>query len=583
MQVKETNCWQQSLVKKTYPSHWFRITIAVFLSPIYSLVISEQSYARIPDAAGIERVENQGKPTKSRELTVRRESDRSTISEVEPGRTVLKKFSEYLSVPGQNLKVTLDFLFKQPSEWSYAGYRASSVPQPTPSEYRLPCRVDGGTFTLGWRGANEIDDRGCEDGVQAGSSSFEGTPLSSLKLLDSIQATKSLSLAQAAPNSVLYCGARPKDGLLMAASGVNDDSCQEIVQRCTEANGGNDCTLVSMGKWNLSDPNLNAVMECTKGPLRGQANGLQMGNVLSDLTQRAASDNLAGCAFNVYAPGEQIIKPGSGQTLIRGTDTGKGINVDVLIGSVVIKSINRPLGVTIKAGQRYSSVNNTTTPIDPKQIARTSEIQDFLDPKQALSPDLSPKIAEEIAAQIADHRVALGLPVVEPLSSYYLRVTSGSGSITSSSISAVATGKSVNQVTGGYDPSTRTLRLDIAGRQVDMILNAPLKDNVPIAFKVERVRPRYSTEPSVSQFPKLVQNILAILGVEGGGTLRKQGNQIKGDFTVRGDFLGGRFNIQGNSSQFFESSPSRQGKGLATGRFLLNVQIGTSSNIPAKR
>jgi hypothetical protein len=177
----------------------------------------------------------------------------------------------------------------------------------------------------------------------------------------------------------------------------------------------------------------------------------------------------------------------------------------------------------------------------------------------------------------------LGLPPVAPLSSYYLRVRSGSGSITSSRIPAVAVGKTVNQVTGGYDPSTRTLRLDIAGRQVEMILNAPLNDNVPITFKVERVRPRFDRESTVSQFPKLVQNILAITEVEGGGTLRKQGNQIRGEFTVRGDFLGGRFNIQGNSSTFFPSSPSREGKSLATGKFLLNVQIGTSSNIPVKR
>ncbi len=571
--------------KKIQTTHLRFTQVGVVLSiPIFALATGSQSYARIPDAAGISSVKGRAN-VPGKVVQVRREGDSSSIKNVFPGRTILKSYVDVLDVPASNnLKATLDFLFKESSVWKYAGYRAETVPQPTPSEYRLPCRENGGTFKLSWRSAAGNLDRGCgEQGVQAGPSSFEGAPLSSLKLLNSIQATKSLNLAQAAPSSVLYCGARPKDGLFMAASGVNDDSCQEIVQRCTEANGGSECSLVSMGEWNISDPNLNAVMECDKGPLRGQANGSQMANVLSDLTQRAASDSLTGCAFNVYAPGEQIIKPGSGQTLVRGTDTGTGINVDVLIGSVVIRSITKPLGISVKAGQRYSTVDNTTTPIDPKQIAQTSEIQDFLDPKQALSPDLSPKIAEEIAAQIADHRVALGLPAVAPLSSYYLQVTSGSGSITSSAISAVPVGRSVNQVTGGYDPSTRTLRLDIAGRQVDMVLNAPLNDNVPIAFKVERVRPRYSGEPSVSRFPKLVQNILEILGVEGGGTLRKQGNQIKGDFTVRGDFLGGRFNIQGNSSQFFGSSPSRQGKGLATGRFLLNIQIGTSSNIPVKR
>jgi hypothetical protein len=574
----------QQNVKKIQTTH-LRVTQlgVVLIIPIFAFATVSQSYALIPDAAGISSVKGRAN-VPGKVVQVRREGDSSSIKNVFPNRTILKSYVDVLDVPASNnLTATLDFLFKETTVWKYAKFRAQTVPRPTPSEYRLPCRAGGGTFTLGWGSAGENKERGCEEGVPAGPSSFEGAPLSSLKLLNSIQATKSLNLAQAAPSSVLFCGARPKLGLFVAASGVNDESCQEIVQRCTEANGGSECSLVSMGKWDISDPNLNAVMECDKGPLRGQANGSQMGNVLSDLTQRAASDSLTGCAFNVYAPGEQIIKPGSGQTLVQGTDTGRGINVDVLIGSVVIRSISKPLGISVKAGQRYSTVDNTTTPIDPKQIAQTSEIQDFLDPKQALSPDLPPKIAEEIAAQIADHRVALGLPPIAPLSSYYLRVTSGSGSITSSRIPAVAAGKTVNQVTGGYDPSTRTLRLDIAGRQVEMILNAPLNDNVPIAFKVERVRPRFDRESTVSQFPKLVQNILAITEVEGGGTLRKQGNQIRGDFTVRGGFLGGRFNIQGNSSTFFPSSPSREGKSLATGKFLLNVQIGTSSNIPAKR
>ena len=456
-------------------------------------------------------------------------------------------------------------------------------PQPTPAEYRLPCRTSGGTFIFGWKRATD-GDRACEYGVRVEHNEDRKSQLPSLGFPSSVQATKSLQQAQASPGSVLYCGARPEQGLLTTESGVLDDSCQEVVQKCVAANGGSECSLVSMGEWEFSYPRLNLSLACAKGPFnRFNANGSTIGNLLFDLTQKARTDRLIDCAVNIYTPEAQIITPGREQTLIRTTDSSRGIIIDVLLGSVIIKSISRPLGVPVRAGQSYSSADNKTTPIDPNQIAQSPDVQNFLDPNQTISPSLPQDVAEEIAAQIADHRAALGLRPVAPLSSYYLRVIGGSGSITSSSISAVAVGKSVNQVTGAYDSSTRTLRLDIAGRQVDMVLNAPLNDNVPIAFKVERVRPRFDRESTVSQFPKLVQNILAITEVEGGGTLRKQGNQIRGDFTVRGGFLGGRFNIQGNSSTFFPSSPSREGKSLGTGKFLLNVQIGTSSNIPAKR
>ncbi|MEH2051980.1 hypothetical protein [Nostoc sp.] len=109
-----------------------------------------------------------------------------------------------------------------------------------------------------------------------------------------------------------------------------------------------------------------------------------------------------------------------------------------------------------------------------------------------------------------------------------------------------------------------------------------MNENVTIPFKVIGVRPRRSGEPSVSQFPKLVQNILGILGVEGGGTLRKQGNKIQGEFTVEGKSYIGNFIIQGNNSVFEPSSPTREDTGSVKGTFVLNVQIGTSSNVPAK-
>jgi hypothetical protein len=338
-----------------------------------------------------------------------------------------------------------------------------------------------------------------------------------------------------------------------------------------------------MGEWNTKDTDLNLSLACSQGPFNRRTNSSLIARLLSELTQQASSNSLTGCAVNVYKPGEEIITPGSEQTLIRTIDSGTGVVVDVLLGSVIIRSINGLLGIPVRSGQRYSMIDNTTKPIDLKQISQSPDVQNFLDPKQTISPNLPPQVAEDMAAQIADHRIALGLPPIAPLSSYYLRVTSGYGSITNSNTLAINVGTKVNQVTGGYNSSTRELTLDISGRQVGIFLDAPLNENVPIKFKIIGLRPRITGETTVSQFPKLVQNILKILQVEGEGILRKQGNQIRGNFTVRGNSLAGKFFIKGNDSEFEESFPSRKGEGLVSGQFVLNVQFSTSANLPVQR
>jgi len=560
----------------------------LLVTPIFSLLITNQSYggSRIPDGASIYKV--QGKTINNRSLTVRREGSSRSIRNYVPGISEVLTYRDVLGIPAnKNLIATLDFLFQQDNEWNSSGYRVSTLPKPTPSEYRFPCRVSGGTFTLGWRDAGENIDRGCASGVRIGTSSVKSSLLPFLNIFNSASMTKSVKQTETAnDNSVLYCGANSKSGFFVTDSNITDDSCQQTIEKCVSENGGSECTLASMGEWNFKNLELNAELFCleeeeTETIIRF-SNGSEMSNLLDELTQLVVFKELRNCAFNVYTPKEQIIRPGKKQTLIRGIDTGSDILIDVLLGTVYITSINNPLRLTITAGQRYSVAKNETTNIDPQQIAKSAEIQSFLDPKQSIAPNLPANIREEIAAQIANNRTALKLPPIAPFSSYYLRVISGSGSIKNSNVAAVSVGTSVSEVAGGYDPSTRELILDIAGRQVGIVLSAPLNDNLTIPFKVIGVKPRRSGEPSVSKFPKLVENVLGVLGVEGGGTLKKQGNKIQGSFTVEGKFSIGKFIIGGNNSVFEPSSPLTESTGLVNGTFSLNVQIGTSSNLPVK-
>jgi hypothetical protein len=408
---------QQNLVKITHLPYWLNRTVPLALTPIWILATGVQTYAAaIPDAALITKVEG-GSKVQSETLKIRRGTERFP-KPVIPKETQLEKYRDALIVPPGNRFATLSFLSANASNvLEPAGLIARTIPQPTQAEYRLPCRTRGGLYIFGWKRATD-GDRACEYGVRVEPNEDRKSQLPFLGFPSSVQATKSLQQAQASPGSVLYCGARPEQGLLTTESGVLDDSCQEVVQKCVAANGGSECSLVSMGEWEFSDPRLNLSLACAKGPFnRFNANGSTIGNLLFELTQKARTDGLIDCAVNIYTPEAQIITPGREQTLIRTTDSSRGIIIDVLLGSVIIKSISRPLGVPVRAGQSYSSADNKTTPIDPNQIAQSPDVQNFLDPNQTISPSLPQDVAEDIAAQIADHRAALGLRPVAPLSS----------------------------------------------------------------------------------------------------------------------------------------------------------------------
>ncbi len=548
-----------------------------------TITADEIGQALIPDAADITHVE--GRTTSGRELTVRDEGNSRSVTNVIPGRTRLRRFRDVLGVPAGDRKATLDFMFFNPRErtrkLSFAGFRAQTIPKPYTAEYRLPCRTSGGKFDLSWRRAGEGRDRGCEEGVRVGTRSG----LSSLNFPESDQVSTSAKQLSS-PQSILYCGARPRSrysGLFQVSSGVTDDSCESVVRQCEGLSRQGECSLVSMGEWNIQDSILHTAFACSQGTLERRSTGTLMAQLLLNLMQQINANKLSNCAVNVYTSDEEIMTPGDGQAFVRVENTPTGLVLDVLIGEVVVRSVKSRLGKPLKAGQRYFYPDDTTSSINPKQVAQSPEVQDFLDPNQALSPGLPPEVTEDLAAQISDHRIALGLTPVEPLSSYYLRIVRGSGKITSSNVSAVRVGTSEDRVTGGYDPLNRKLTLDIAGRQVEMTLNAPLKENTPVGFKVTRVRPRYSGEQTVSQFQKLVENTGLIFNPQGGGTLRRVGDQIVGDFTVRSEFTQGYFNIRGNFSRFIYSSPRKEGNGLATGEFRLNFQYGTSSNLPNTR
>ncbi|MGB7710272.1 MAG: hypothetical protein WBL95_12180 [Microcoleus sp.] len=108
------------------------------------------------------------------------------------------------------------------------------------------------------------------------------------------------------------------------------------------------------------------------------------------------------------AEDEVTVVPTPGQSIIQTADSAAGINIDVLVGDVRVKSARNPGGRLVKAGERYNYPQDTITPIDINPIVNSPEMQDFLNPNNWRSPDISQRVADGFSEQLGEIRTALG-------------------------------------------------------------------------------------------------------------------------------------------------------------------------------
>jgi hypothetical protein len=117
------------------------------------------------------------------------------------------------------------------------------------------------------------------------------------------------------------------------------------------------------------------------------------------------------------AEDEVTVVPTPGESTIQTVDSAAGISIDVLIGDVRVKSAKNPEGRPVKAGERYDYPQDTITPIDINPILNSPEMQDFLNPNNWLSPDISQRVADGIAGQLGEMQRAVSQLPKQPVAS----------------------------------------------------------------------------------------------------------------------------------------------------------------------
>lgn len=295
-----------------------------------------------------------------------------------PRRTQLRSYSENLLLPGRTRSTaTLTGILDDRN----VGPTAILGSRSTDTRYRFPCTVSGAEGFIGWRAGRERDDRGCEPaGVRIRGASGSGS--------------KSLLKAQI-PDFLLnqvqveYCSAIGTAGVSWAVSSSDSlgilgsgDPCERAMKDCVESSSGSDCTVVSTWNWQGSDRDLTALLECADDQrFSFQGTGWVIASTaLLKLRETAKAIGAKSCTFDVLAADELIVVPATRDlTLIRFHVDGNRRVVDVIQGSVKIKSSNAPEGRIIQPGFSYGSGREeSVSPLNQAELSKSDLVQSFL-------------------------------------------------------------------------------------------------------------------------------------------------------------------------------------------------------------
>jgi hypothetical protein len=480
----------------------------------------------------------------------------------------------------------------QPQNSLIPGYLASAGFHGATTVYKYPCTIVG-SFTIGWEGQRSST---CDGGEVFYNPALREAQNYTRRNSESVgpgarlQENQNLELniskqsgigtpfneEGATVNLQLYCSVVATSGsawqveIASRTEADLDTICNRALENC-EIKAGNDCFIVRQGYWRAYHPNLflrrvrlRFQCETSEPYYDAMIEGNKVEEEWRSLGERAS--NSPSCVLSVYNPDDILIAPDSTQrTLMHTDDNSERLRITALIGKLVISrpgdpsqigiqpgDVSRGQSIELLAGEQLillkttgRSTEKNLNNAERREIIQLPVVQEFLRVENwELLSDEDP-----IGQQIQAFRDAIADQFWQPPT---LRIVSGSGSITSSNIPEVRVGRSLSGASGIYNPSTRKITLDIIGKQVEMTLNTPLEDNRNITFGVTRL--------ASGGEQSLLQNAITVLADQisnwGGGTLRKTGNQISGDFTVRSPFLRG--DVERN--------------GLVTGRFRLTIE-----------
>lgn len=397
--------------------------IAGSLIPCYGLAVCLRAYANNPTATAVYQRDTYSGSGLDRLLRGVRGGNSTSTNPVRRDDQ-FTDLSQYLWVPGNN------------RSWATLVYKYSNDPgsklgvatgtSSTASTYYFSCQFEAGKFVIGWN-AGDSGQRPCaSQGARINVDTQKRAALSQ----SIAQKTNPKTNAAAAPASAAeplldqqaYIGTNPLLQYCTVAArnrgwwlrwDTQRNPCQEVEQLCAATGSDEDCKILSQGEWRAKDENLFLAIVCAEDQIyTARGSGLEMAEtLLPQLAQQADAEHSKACAVNIYRPMEVIATPVTNdETLIQASGDSGALVVDVLAGSVLIRSAQQPTGKLLRAGDRYNYPQDTTEAIDVSDVTRQSPlVQIFLNPDNW--PPNSTDVVKNYRASLGDSgRVASDEP-----------------------------------------------------------------------------------------------------------------------------------------------------------------------------
>ena len=297
----------------------------------------------------------------------------------------LSDFNKYLWVSGgTGASATLRYVFNgqvRPTAWMLAGPSSDS------STYYFPCRVGGGIYVIGWHKPGQLSCANPGLTVSAGQSR-NTTPSVQRLTPTSIFVASNFDIPLTTQSPTLsnlffpYCSVAAEKRGWWIRWGDFDNPCDEALEQCSKTGPLDRCEVLGIGNWLARDRSLLVAVECANDrSYKAMGSGLRVAlRLISDLAQQAKSDSSTACVLNVYQPNDVIVSPATKQTtLIQTQDLGDSLSVDVLAGTVIIRSAQKTKGMILVAGERYKYPQDDIQNIDVFEVAQSPNLRRFLD------------------------------------------------------------------------------------------------------------------------------------------------------------------------------------------------------------
>jgi hypothetical protein len=240
--------------------------------------------------------------------------------------------------------------------------------------YQIPCQLKEDKYSeaeITWSNGKNSS---CGEGIRVTSNSKKIGYYPNKKSIQ-IAKVKSLDMAQAPAEMNYYCSSVPNKsslGYFGIGTSSTEDACIQAQKKCISVH--NDCSIATMGEWDLNDSDLKMSFECYDG--RQKSFNLLTGRLILEGLQglggsiivppKVSNDTidiiLGGaallfgnpCYLQVYHSDEILISPDKNQlTTVNAYESDGGIKVNVLKGDVKLHSTENPDGILASEGKEY--------------------------------------------------------------------------------------------------------------------------------------------------------------------------------------------------------------------------------------